>query len=51
MHPYIYDLPEIKPKETAVIEAKIKIPKDFGYLLKGQLMTNIFLTDPRNAEV
>ena len=51
MQPYIYDLPEIKPKETAVIEAQIKIPKDFGYLLKGQFMTNIFLTDPRNAEV
>jgi len=49
--PYIYDLPEIKAKETIVIDAQIRIPQeDIGYLLKATFFTEIYLTDPRNPE-
>jgi len=46
--PFIYDLPDIKAKETIVIDAQIKIPADVGFLLKAQFITQIYLTDPRN---
>lgn len=49
--PYIYDLPEIGAKSTIVVDAQIKIPNDVGYLLKGQFLVHIFLTDPRNSDV
>ena len=49
--PFIYDLPEIKGKETIVVEAQIKIPQEgIGYLLKATFFTEIYLTDPRNPE-
>jgi hypothetical protein len=37
--PFIYDLPDIKAKETIVIDAQIKIPADVGFLLKAQFIT------------
>jgi hypothetical protein len=49
--PYIYDLPEIKGKETIVVEAQIKIPQEgIGYLLKATFFTEIYLIDHRNPE-
>lgn len=46
--PFAFDLPEIKARETHVIEAHIKIPPNVGYLLRAQFHTSIFLSDPRN---
>jgi hypothetical protein len=50
--PYIFDLPEIKAKETIVVEAFIKIPQEgVGYLLNAAFFTEIYLNDPRNHEL
>ena len=48
---YIFDLPEIKAKETIVVEAFIKIPDGVGYLLNAAFFTEIYLEDPRNFEL
>lgn len=49
--PYVYDLPEVKAKSTQVIEAHIRMAPDAGYLLKGQFVIQVYLTDPRNTDV